>query len=77
MSEQAELSFEQAMKQLEDIVEKLEAGDVPLEKAIDYYQEGMQLSKLCNDKLVNVQDKMVKIMNEQGTLEPFDVQEEE
>jgi len=77
MSEQAELSFEQAMKQLEDIVEKLEAGDVPLEKAIDYYQEGMQLSKLCNDKLVNVQDKMVKIMNEQGSLEPFDVQEEE
>ncbi|WLV23524.1 exodeoxyribonuclease VII small subunit [Aciduricibacillus chroicocephali] len=77
MAEQEQLSFEEAMKQLEDIVEKLEAGDVPLEKAIDYYQEGMKLSKLCNDKLVSVQDKMVQIMNEQGNLEPFDVQGEE
>jgi len=77
MAEQEQLSFEEAMKQLEEIVEKLEAGDVPLEKAIDYYQEGMTLSKLCNDKLVSVQDKMVQIMNEQGKLEPFDVQGEE
>lgn len=72
-----DLSFEEAMEKLEAIVEKLEKGDVPLEKAINYYQEGMKLSKLCNDKLSNVQDKMTKIMNEQGELEIFDVQEEE
>lgn len=77
MADKEQLSFEEAMKELEEIVEKLEAGDVPLEKAIDYYQEGMKLSKLCNDKLVSVQGKMVQIMNEQGDLEPFDVQEEE
>jgi len=76
MADNKEISFEEAMKALEEIVEKLETGDVPLEKAIDYYQEGMKLSKLCNDKLVNVQEKMAKIMNEQGELEPFDVQEE-
>ena len=76
MANNKEISFEEAMKALEEIVEKLETGDVPLEKAIDYYQEGMKLSKLCNDKLVNVQEKMAKIMNEQGELEPFDVQEE-
>ncbi|GAA0416637.1 exodeoxyribonuclease VII small subunit [Virgibacillus salarius] len=72
-----ELSFEEAMAQLEKIVEKLETGDVPLEKAIDYYQDGMKLSKLCNVKLIHVEEKMTKIMNEQGELEPFHIQEEE
>ncbi|ASN05291.1 exodeoxyribonuclease VII small subunit [Virgibacillus necropolis] len=72
-----ELSFEEAMIELEKIVEQLEEGDVPLEKAINYYQEGMKLSKVCNDKLINVQEKMTKIMNEQGELKPFDIQEEE
>lgn len=77
MNQQEELSFEEAMKQLEGIVEKLEEGDVPLEKAINYYQEGMNLTKVCNDKLKNVQEKMTQIMNEQGDLIPFELQEEE
>ncbi len=72
-----DISFEEAMIELEKIVEKLEMGDVPLEKAIVYYQEGMKLSKVCNDKLINVQDKMTQIMNEHGELEPFEIQEEE
>ncbi|AUJ26310.1 MULTISPECIES: exodeoxyribonuclease VII small subunit [Virgibacillus] len=72
-----ELSFEEAMQQLEEVVEKLETGDVPLEKAISYYQDGMKLSKLCTDKLNQVEEKMTKIMNEQGELEGFPLQEEE
>ncbi|WP_430785358.1 exodeoxyribonuclease VII small subunit [Virgibacillus flavescens] len=72
-----ELSFEEAMLELEKIVEQLEEGDVPLEKAINFYQEGMKLSKVCNDKLSRVQEKMTNIMNEQGELKPFDIQEEE
>ncbi|MFD1412728.1 exodeoxyribonuclease VII small subunit [Oceanobacillus jeddahense] len=71
-----ELSFEQAMEKLEVIVNKLEEGDVPLEQAIEYYHDGMKLSKLCNEKLTNVQEKMVHILNEQGELEPFDVEED-
>lgn len=77
MDKEQELSFEDAMEELEKIVEKLEEGDVPLEKAINYYQEGMRLSKICSDKLNKVQEKVVKIVNKQGKLEPFDVQEEE
>ncbi|WP_200411257.1 exodeoxyribonuclease VII small subunit [Virgibacillus salexigens] len=77
MAENDELSFEEAMEKLEEIVGKLETGDAPIEKAIDYYQEGMKLSKLCNDKLTNVEEKMTKIMNEQGDLAPFQMQEEE
>lgn len=72
-----DISFEEAMKALEEIVEKLEEGDVPLEKAIAYYQDGMKMSKICSDKLTNVQEKMTLIMNEQGEVEPFHVQEEE
>lgn len=53
-----ELSFEEAMEKLESIVSRLEEGDVPLEKAINYYQEGMTLSKICGDKLKNVQEMM-------------------
>ena len=72
-----ELSFEEAMKQLEEIVEKLEEGDVPIEKAINYYQDGMKLSKLCSDKLATVHKQMEQIVNEQGEFAPFTIQEDE
>ena len=76
MSEKKELTFEQAMEQLEKIVERLEEGDVPLEKAINYYQEGMELSKVCHKKLSTVQDKMTKILTEQNELKQFNLDEE-
>lgn len=75
--EKKELTFEEAMEKLEAVVTKLETGDVPLEKAISYYQEGMELSKICSDKLNQVNEKMVQIMNEQGELKPFEIQEDE
>ncbi|MFG6148567.1 exodeoxyribonuclease VII small subunit [Halobacillus sp. B23F22_1] len=75
--EQESVSFEEAMRQLEELVEKLETGEVPLEKAIQYYQEGMKLSKVCNEKLSTVEKQMHQILNEHGEFEAFDVQEEE
>lgn len=75
--EQKELSFEEAVESLETIVEKLEEGEVPLEKALAYYQEGMKLSKVCNDKLKHVQEEMALIIDETGDLQAFDIQEEE
>jgi exodeoxyribonuclease VII small subunit len=47
----AKKTFEQAMKQLEQIVQELESGDMPLETAIKKFEEGIQLSKFCTDKL--------------------------
>ena len=44
-------TFETAIKQLEDIVEKLEAGDVDLENSVSLYEQGMQLKKFCEDEL--------------------------
>lgn len=63
----SEFSFEEAMEQLEKIVERLESGDVPLETAIDLFQEGMKLSQLCGGKLEQVERKIeVLIETEQG-----------
>ncbi|MGM7721237.1 exodeoxyribonuclease VII small subunit [Metabacillus sp. Hm71] len=72
-----EVSFEAAMQKLEEIVGKLEEGDVPLEIAIDYFQKGMELSKLCHDKLQQVEKQMDYILREDGQLKPFELQEEE
>ncbi|MFD2925924.1 exodeoxyribonuclease VII small subunit [Halobacillus naozhouensis] len=76
-NQEKELTFEQAMDQLEKLVEKLEEGDVPLEEAIQYYQDGMKLSKFCNEKLNHVEGQMQQILNEHGEFEPYEVQEEE
>jgi len=68
-----ELKFEDAMIQLEDIVGELEHGDVPLEKAIELFQQGMKLSQLCSQKLEQVERKIEMIVEENGELrkKPF------
>ena len=76
MEENKELTFEQAITKLEEIVNKLEEEDVPLEKAMNYYQEGMKLSKICDDILKNAQEKMVNILNDNGDSVPFELQED-
>ena len=44
-------TFEKAMKQLEQIVQELESSDLPLEKAIIKFEEGIRLSRFCSEKL--------------------------
>ena len=46
-----ELSFEQALDRLEGIVQTLEAGGLTLEEAISLFEEGMQLAKICSQRL--------------------------
>ncbi|GAE24607.1 exodeoxyribonuclease VII small subunit [Halalkalibacter wakoensis JCM 9140] len=77
MAEKTELSFEEAMKELETVVERLEQGDVPLEKAISMFQEGMALSKQCHEKLEKVEKQMDQILHEDGELELLNFQEDE
>ncbi len=72
-----EQSFEEAMLELEEIVGKLEEGDVPLEESIRLFQEGMKLSKLCHDKLQHVEKQMDELLKENGEREPFTIQEED
>lgn len=56
------ITFEEAMKRLEEIVAALENNEVSLEKSVDLFQEGIKLSKICNDKLNNIEDKVAKIL---------------
>lgn len=74
--EKKEISFEEAMNQLETVVERLEEGDVPLEKAISLFQEGMQLSKLCHDKLANVEKQLEQILSNDDEFELIQIQED-
>ena len=71
-----ELSFETAMDQLEEIVEKLEEGEVPLEKALEFYQKGMDLSKYCHDTLQKAENQLTKMMTDEGE-KSFDLDGEE
>ncbi len=72
-----ELSFEEAIKNLEKIIAELESGNTPLDQAIEKYTEAMKLVKTCSDKLKNATDQVNKILNEDGTLTPFEINEEE
>ncbi len=60
----AKKNFEQALKQLEQIVQELESGDMPLEKAIKKFEEGIQLSKFCNQKLDESEKKVTLLMQD-------------
>ena len=62
-------TFEQSMKQLEKIVQDLESGDMPLEKAIKTFEEGIQLSKFCSKKLDETEKRITILMqNSDGNL---------
>ncbi|MGE7665691.1 exodeoxyribonuclease VII small subunit [Ureibacillus composti] len=65
-------TFAVAMSELEEIVRKLEQGDVPLEEAIDLYKKGMELSQFCHEKLQNAEQQLISIVNENGEKQPFE-----
>lgn len=75
MTEESKLSFEEAVTQLNEIVEQLEQGDVPLEQAISIYKKGMELSKFCHEKLKNVEKQLTEILTEDGQTERFSIDE--
>ena len=64
-----EANFEQAMKRLEEIVEKMESGDLPLEDLIVRYEEGMKLVKICQERLVAA-EKRIEIITRNSAGQP-------
>ena len=71
-------SFEETIKELEKIATELENGDLSLEDSVSKFEEGMKLSKQCNDLLENA-EKRISILLKDGeeTKEESFVQEEE
>lgn len=58
----AKKTFEQSMKLLEQIVLELESGNLPLEVALRKFEEGMELSKFCSQKLEETERRITQLM---------------
>ena len=67
--------FEDKVTELEDIISVLESGDVPLDESIKKYTEAMKLVKECDSELKDIEEKVNKIVSENGELEDFEVKE--
>ena len=59
--------FEGAIAELEAIVKKLEEGDLPLEKSLELYERGVQLSRFCHAR-IEAAEKRIESLNERGEL---------
>ncbi|HIH45057.1 MAG TPA: exodeoxyribonuclease VII small subunit [Candidatus Methanoperedenaceae archaeon] len=68
-----ELTYEQALEELERIVAELEEGQLPLEDSLSKFERGIALVRLCDQKLKTAEMKVEKLIEEQGSLktEPF------
>lgn len=66
--------FEEALEKLEKIVHRMEDGELPLEKALESFEEGMRLARFCQTKLDEAQKRVELLLkNDKGEIEtqPF------
>jgi exodeoxyribonuclease VII small subunit len=75
-SKTEELTFETALAQLEEIVGKLEAGDLPLDDALALFEQGQKLAAYCGARLDEAELK-VKKLSASGALAPFDLSKDQ
>lgn len=61
-----DMSYEEAVKELEGIISKLESGEASLDDSIKLYSRGMELSKFCKDKLDSIVKK-ISMLSEDGS----------
>jgi exodeoxyribonuclease VII small subunit len=66
MPAKKEITFEQALERLENIVASLENGDAPLDESLTLFEEGVKLVKLCNNKLENAEEAVKQLVNVNG-----------
>jgi exodeoxyribonuclease VII small subunit len=66
--------FEESLQRLEKVVDELEKGEVPLDKALALFEEGMKLSHACRKELESAEGKVEVLLKQNGKLqaEPFD-----
>jgi len=70
-----EKSFEEVLQELEEIVNRLEQGDLPLEESLQLFEQGVRLSRSCHTKLDEAQKRLeILLKDEEGlmTARPFD-----
>lgn len=60
-----DLAYEEAVKKLEVIVNKLEDSEIPLEESLAYFQEGIVLSRYCREKLAEIEARVEYLLKEE------------
>lgn len=68
------MNFEEKMKKLEEIINDLEKDEVNLEDSINKYTEAMKLIKECDESLKQAEEKISKIVVEDGSLKNFEIE---
>ena len=63
-------SFESAIEQLEQVVTELEAGDLPLDKALELFEKGMALSEACRKQLEEAEARVEALIKKDGKIQP-------
>ncbi|MYZ27591.1 exodeoxyribonuclease VII small subunit [Ligilactobacillus salivarius] len=71
------VTFEQDMKNLEEIVKRLEQGDIPLEEAIEKFKQGMDLSKKLQNTLLQAEETLTKVIDDNGDEQLFEKENED
>lgn len=71
------VTFEQDMKNLEEIVKRLEQGDIPLEEAIEKFKQGMDLSKKLQNTLLQAEETLTKAIDDNGDEQLFEKENED
>lgn len=69
-------SFEENLDNLEKIVKALENGDVPLDKAIEKFNDGMKYANVCNKMLEEATKTVAKVIDKDGELKDFEIDNE-
>jgi len=69
-----DMSFEEALKRLEETVRTLEDGELPLKESLARFEEGVKLRQLCDQKLEAAEQKIEKLVEKEGKVvtEPFE-----
>lgn len=64
MGTREEVTFEEALSRLEAVVNRLESGDLPLEESLRLFEEGVHLSKLCQERLEEAERRVALLLKE-------------
>lgn len=70
-----ELSFEQALSNLEEIIRQMESGEAPLESLVTHYQTGVKMLKLCRERIDSAEMKIKEVNEANGALIEKDFEE--
>ncbi|MFO7952380.1 MAG: exodeoxyribonuclease VII small subunit [Bacillota bacterium] len=72
-----DMSYEEAIKKLEEIVQRLENAEIPLEESLSSFQEGIALSRYCREKLAEIEYRVEYLLKEEQQQSLKDISEDE